>query len=80
VKRLQRSRVFSFVVAGLLAAGVGVSLLMLGDAAWLWLGLVGALLLRLVTLCLCGSARTWWPPPAVPSTVWDNGVGVDDDG
>jgi hypothetical protein len=40
------------MVAGLLVAGIGVSLLVLGDAAWLrlGLGLVGALLLSLVTL------------------------------
>lgn len=49
-----RVRVYSLVVTGLLVAGIGVSLLVLadvlGDAAWLRLGLVGVLLLSLVRL------------------------------
>jgi hypothetical protein len=40
-----RVRMYSFVITGLLVAGIGVSLLVLaevlGDAAWLRLGLVG---------------------------------------
>jgi hypothetical protein len=49
-----RVRVYSLVVTGLLVAGIGVSLLVLadvlGDGAWLRFGLVGVLLLSLVTL------------------------------
>ncbi|HEY6424737.1 MAG TPA: hypothetical protein VIY28_16130 [Pseudonocardiaceae bacterium] len=55
-----RVRVYSFVITGLLVARIGVSLLVLadvlGDAAWLRLGLVGALLLSLVTLLVRISA------------------------
>lgn len=49
-----RVRVYSFVITGVLVAGIGVSLLVLadvlGDTSWLRFGLVGALLLSLVTL------------------------------
>jgi hypothetical protein len=49
-----RVRVYTLVVTGLLVAGIGVSVLVLagvlGDAAWLRFGVVGVLLLSLVTL------------------------------